>query len=275
MKAYKAHDKDLKCRNYQYRVGGIYTTTYAQICENGFHACSNPMDVWEYYPDIFNNRYTEVELSDTIVTHENKSCASKIEIKKEIKLEELILNSIEYILQNTGTLPENENIATGKNNSHIVSIYEGCNAATSGHYSHSITRQNDCNSATCGYISHSVTMGSFSDASANGNSSFAVTLGWNSNASTTGNNSRALTKGAFSCAVTTGSASIAEAKGNKSIACSLGRNSYVKASLGNLLIAVEYDIYHNILGGKCQFVDGINILPDTLYKLVNGEFVKA
>ena len=44
MKAYKGFDKDLKCRGYQYEVGGEYHEDKADLCNCGFHACENPLD---------------------------------------------------------------------------------------------------------------------------------------------------------------------------------------------------------------------------------------
>ena len=37
MKGYKGFDKDLKCMEFQYEVGGEYEEPEAKICEKGFH----------------------------------------------------------------------------------------------------------------------------------------------------------------------------------------------------------------------------------------------
>ena len=98
--AYKGFDKNLKCRNFQYEIGKIYEHKGEIIpCESGFHACVNPMDVWDYYSFDGENRFCEVELSGEIKTQENKSCAAKIKINAELKLQDIIKKTIDFIFQ--------------------------------------------------------------------------------------------------------------------------------------------------------------------------------
>lgn len=63
MKAHKGFDKDLKCRGFQYEVGGDYTEESAELCNHGFHACENPLDTMRYYKPG-TSRYCEVDVDD-------------------------------------------------------------------------------------------------------------------------------------------------------------------------------------------------------------------
>ena len=99
MKAYKGFDKDLKCRGFQFEVGGEYTEEKAKLCDCGFHACENPLDVLNHYAPA-DSRYCEVELED--ITDERKSdskaCGKHIKIGAEIGLNGLINEGVNFIL---------------------------------------------------------------------------------------------------------------------------------------------------------------------------------
>ena len=90
MKAYKGTDLDGKCRGFQYEVGKEYETDKdISLCSHGFHACENPVDVFGYYNPA-NSRFFEVEQEGRIKKGDDKSVSSKIKIKAEIKLHDLV-----------------------------------------------------------------------------------------------------------------------------------------------------------------------------------------
>ena len=99
--AYKAFDKNFRCRDFQYEVGKEYEIKgEIKCCERGFHACESPMEVFDYY-DMFNSRFAEVEQSGQIDKEDdNKStkiCSSRIKIKAELKLADIINIGIEWL----------------------------------------------------------------------------------------------------------------------------------------------------------------------------------
>ena len=97
--AYKGFDKDLKCRNFQYEVGKEYEMDGdIKCCERGFHACESPLEVFDHY-DMLNSRFAKVEQSGEIDKEENttKVCSSKIKVKDELKLADIIDLGVEWI----------------------------------------------------------------------------------------------------------------------------------------------------------------------------------
>lgn len=102
--AYKGFDENLCCMGFQYEIGKEYETTgKIKCCSNGFHACTNPLDVLEYYDANGNNRFCIVEQSGTIITDDKdtKQASSKIKIKSEIGLGGLSALGAIWIGRNT------------------------------------------------------------------------------------------------------------------------------------------------------------------------------
>ena len=99
MKAYKGFDKDLKCRGYQYEVGGEYEEKEAELCNCGFHACEAPLDTFGYYPPA-DSRYCAVELdgvTDEKSSDDTKRVGKKIKIGAEIGLPGIAAAHVEWI----------------------------------------------------------------------------------------------------------------------------------------------------------------------------------
>ena len=94
---YKGMDKDMKCRGFQYEVGGEYETDKAKACECGFHACEYPLDVFNYYPPA-GSRFFEVEQSGNLSKsgEDTKVASTKIKIGEELSIAGLVKAAVEY-----------------------------------------------------------------------------------------------------------------------------------------------------------------------------------
>ena len=112
--AFKAFDANFQCRGYQYEVGKTYRHEgEVVICQSGFHAVENYMDVWTYYP-LHGSRYAEVELVGPVVRHDedSKIAGAEIVIKAELKLPEFIKRATTRLVEWI-TSKADSNIATG------------------------------------------------------------------------------------------------------------------------------------------------------------------
>jgi len=97
--AYKAFDKDLKCRDFQFEVGKTYEHDgKVEACKSGFHACLRPLDVLGYYSPT--SRFAVVELSGEVSTHaeDSKIAAAKLTVKAEVGLSEIIARTVEWAI---------------------------------------------------------------------------------------------------------------------------------------------------------------------------------
>ena len=240
MKCYKGFDKDLKCRDFQYEIGKEYEEERAEICDSGFHACENPMDVFGYYAPA-DSRYCEVELdANDQKSDDSKRVGKKISIKAEIGIAGIIKAGVEYIKDQVNW-DDDKKSNTGN-----------CSAATN--------------------------TGNRSAATNTGNRSAATNTGDCSAATNTGNRSAATNTGDCSAATNTGNRSAATVEGKESVAMAIGYNSKAKGSLGCFIVLAEWkrlDGEYHIVDVKSAKVDGGKIKPGTFYKLVDGEFAEA
>ena len=166
IKAYKGFNSDMTCRKFQFEVGKEYEENgKIEVCENGFHACENPMDVFGYYPPS-DSRYCEVEQIGSIDRGQDKIASSKIRIQCEIGLGGIIQAGVKFILDK-------------------------------------VNWKND-NTTNTGDRSAATNTGDQSAATNTGNQSAATNTGNQSAATNTGNRSAAKVEGKESIAIVTG-----------------------------------------------------------------------
>lgn len=87
--AYKGFNSNMTCRDFQYEEGKTYTCDNAKLCECGFHACLNPIDVFNYYWK--NSVYHEVIIEDVCNEkgEDSKICGKKITIGRRLTIKEM------------------------------------------------------------------------------------------------------------------------------------------------------------------------------------------
>ena len=173
---YKGFDKDLKCRGFQYEIGKEYEAEGKIIaCNNGFHACEMPLDVFKYYPPA-SNRFCKVEQSGKMDRDgdDSKVASSRIKIGAEIGIPGLVKAHIEYVEAHTTTEHTDPERATAGYRGAATAGDSG--AATAGSYG----------AATAGYRG-AATAGSYGAATSRG----SVSVGKNGCGLVRGNNIKA------------------------------------------------------------------------------------
>ena len=137
--AYKGFDKNLKCRGFQYEVGKEYEMDGGiKCCGRGFHACESPLEVFDHY-DMFTSRFAKVEQSGEIDKEENstKVCSSKIKVKAELKLADMINLGVEWVKKVTSPTKVKKNDKLNDNGGYSAKIGSSGDSAqigSSGNY---------------------------------------------------------------------------------------------------------------------------------------------
>ena len=236
MKGYKAFNKDMTCRGFQYEEGKTYEESKAECCESGFHFCENPLDVLKYY-NLCESEFAEVEVLGEVhkrsKSNDTKAATTKIKIGAKIGLPGLIKASFEYLWEKCYTNKDENVQAASGNDSQL---------AASGDYS-KLVASGDCSKlAASGYGSQLAASGNDSKLAASGYGSKVVMEGENSIGAAIGSDS--IIKGKKGCWIT-----LAE---------------YTWQGDKHVCICV-----------KSTQIDGETIKEDTWYKLENGEFVEV
>ena len=239
MKGYKGFEPGLICRGKQYAENTVFEEEEAEICSYGMHFCENPFDVLGYYGFTNNNgdfnEFAEVEALDEVKTNDNRKFCTK---KLKIGAKLSISKFINACVD----------FAIEKTSTCIAD-----NKISSG------------DSAQIGSSGNSAQIGSSGDSAKIGSSGNFAKIG------SSGNSAQIGSSGDF--------AQIGSS-GKDCVICCAGHNSVVKAKKGSWITLAEweYSKEKERYIPKCvktEFVDGERIKEDTLYKLIDGEFVEV
>ena len=260
--AYKGFNKDLTCRGFQYEVGKEYEEKGVSICNRGFHACQNPFDVLDFYGDIVNDRFCEVEQSGQIEKDKKKQVSSKIKVIAEIGFAGLFKAGVEWIEEITKPEPIIEETKINNDEDKIGSSGDYAKIGSIGDYA-KIGSSGYC--AKIGSSGNSAKIGSSGDYAQIGSSGDYAKIG---------------SSGDYAKIGSSGDYAKIGSTGENSIICCAGNESAVRAKKGSWITLSEWK-YSEEKGRnvpvcvKTEYVDGVKIKEDTWYKLVNGDFVEV
>ena len=248
MKSYKGFDKNLKCRDFQYEIGKEYEMDgEIKVCNRGFHACESPFDVFDHYTMI-DSRFCEVEQDGNISKEDRgtKICSSKIKIKAELKLADMINLGVEWLKEITS--PEKIKTSIKDNSSGY-----GAKIGSSGYGAQIGSSGNGAQIGSSGY-----------DAQI-GSSGYGAQIGSSGNGAKIGSS---------------GNGAKIDSTGEGCVIMCAGINSVAKASKGSWITLSEWSYSDKKqryipVCVKTEFVDGKKIKADTYYSLKGGVFVES
>ncbi|WP_418324269.1 DUF7666 domain-containing protein, partial [Segatella sp.] len=186
--SYKAFDKNMQCRGFQYEVGKEYEMDgEIECCNRGFHACKSPIEVWNYY-DMLNSRYAEVEQSGKIEKEENstKVCSSHIKIKAELKLADIINIGVEWLKDITSPSKVKADGVLNDNGDRRKQIGSSGDSAQIGSSGNSAQIGSSGDSAKIGSSGYSAQIGSSGNSAQIGSSGYSAQIGSSGNSAKIG-----------------------------------------------------------------------------------------
>ena len=281
IKSYKGFDKNLKCRDFQYEIGKEYEMDgEIKVCNRGFHACESPFDVFDHYTMI-DSRFCEVEQDGNISKEDRgtKICSSKIKIKAELKLADMINLGVEWLKEITSP----EKIKTSiKDNSSGYGAQIGSSGydAQIGSSGYGAQIGSSGNGAKIGSSGDGAQIGSSGDGAqigSSGNGAKIGSSGYGAKIGSSGYDAQIGSSGDGAQIGSSGDGAKIDSTGEGCVIMCAGINSVAKASKGSWITLSEWS-YSNKkkryipVCVKTEFVDGEKIKADTYYKLAGGVF---
>ena len=198
IKAYKGFDENLCCRGFQYEIGKEYVHDgEVELCSSGFHACTNPFDVLDYYDANGKNRFCVVEQYGTIKYEDkdSKQSSSKIKIKAEIGIAGLFKAGVEWIKEKTNpdtiikAIKNKENTSSG-NSAQIGSSGDSAQIGSSGYSAQIGSSGNSAQIGSSGYYAQIGSSGDYAQIGSSGDSAKIGSSGDSAQIGSSGNSAQ-------------------------------------------------------------------------------------
>ena len=281
IKSYKGFDKNLKCRDFQYEIGKEYEMDgEIKVCNRGFHACESPFDVFDHYTMI-DSRFCEVEQDGNISKEDRgtKICSSKIKIKAELKLADMIYLGVEWLKEITS--PEKIKTSIKDNSSgygaKIGSSGYGAKIGSSGYDAQIGSSGNYAQIGSSGDGAQIGSSGDDAQIGSSGNDAQIGSSGNDAKIGSSGNYAQIGSSGNYAKIGSSGDGAQIDSTGEGCVIMCAGINSVAKASKGSWITLSEWSYSDKKqryipVCVKTEFVDGEKIKADTYYKLAGGVF---
>ena len=312
IKSYKAFDKNMQCRGFQYEVGKEYEMDgEIKCCNRGFHACKSPLEVWDHY-DMLNSRFAEVEQSGKIDEKEDstKVCSSHIKIKAELKLADIIKVGVEWLkditspskFKTNGALNDNRDrnkqigssgdyatigssgysaqIGSSGGSAQIGSSGDYAKIGSSGDSAQIGSSGDSAQIGSSGYSAQIGSSGGYAQIGSSGGSAQIGSSGYSAQIGSSGDYAKIGSSGDYAKIGSSGDYAKIDSTGEDSVIMCAGKESKAKAKAGSWITLAEWEWndeknHYVPVCVKTEYVDGNNIKADTWYRLQKGEFVEV
>ena len=302
MKGYKGFEPGLICRGKQYAENTVFEEEEAEICSCGMHFCENPFDVLGYYGFTNDNgdfnEFAEVEALDEVKTDDNrKFCTKKLKIGAKLSISKFINACVDFAIEKTSTCIADNKISSGDfaqigssgYSAQIGSSGYSAQIGSSGDFARIGSSGDSAKIGSSGDFAQIGSSGDFAQIGSSGDSARIGSSGDSAKIGSSGNSAQIGSSGDFARIGSSGdSAKIGSSgdfaqigsSGKDCVICCAGHNSVVKAKKGSWITLAEWEYSEEKERyiPKCvktEFVDGERIKEDTLYKLIDGEFVEV
>ena len=255
-KGFKAYEPGMICRGKQYEDGKTYEEAGGSLCGAGMmHYCVNPFDVLRYYPLVNSNGkisdFSTVEALEKPVSDDTKSATKKLRIGAKLGLDGFVKACVDFLFEKTIKDMPADNVDSG----------DAAQIGSSGYAAQIGSSGDDAKIGSSGYAAQ---IGSSGYAAQIGSSGYAAKIG---------------SSGRYAQIVSSGDYALVICEKDHAVVACAGKRGKLKGPVGTWITLAEYGDWdgegYPCLCVKSAQIDGEALKADTLYTLVNGEFVEV
>lgn len=257
MKAYKGFDRNMRCRGFQFEEGKTYETDKAELCKAGFHACTNPLDVWRYYSPADGCEYREVELEDVSEkrsSNDSKVCGKRIRIGAKLEIKELVNTSVRMYDEEAKGVKDAKGALTD-NGAQIASDRYRAQIASAGFWACIASAGDWAYIASAGDWACIGSAGFWARIASAGDKACIGSTGYRAQIASAGDEAQI------------------ETLGTNCVMMCAGQNSRAKGKIGSWIVLTEW--IGEVPNVVAKRIDGTAIKADTWYILRDGQIQEA
>ncbi len=265
MKAYKGFDRNMRCRGFQFEEGKTYEEDKAELCKAGFHACENPLDVWNYYPPADGCEYHEVELEDVSEkrnSDDSKVCGKRIRIGAKLGIKGIVNAFVSMCIEKTKGEKDAQGVLTdnGKAGACIGSSGFGACIGSSGYGACIGSSGTEARIGSSGY---GACIGSSGYGACIGSAGTGACIG------SAGDRARIGSSGYGARIASSGDGARIETRSTNCVMMCAGQSCRAKGKIGSWIVLTEWiDGMPNVVARR---IDGASIKADVWYTLRDGQ----
>ena len=269
--AYKAFNDDFTCRSFQYEVGKTYTHAgKIRMCNAGFHACENPLDVLNYY-NLCDSRFALVELSGEILTHDeedSKLCAATLHVRAELSLSDFVKTAVECLIE--ACKPKD-----GESSERVIgSSGEYAQLASSGEYAQLASSGDYAKLASSGDDAKLASSGDYAQLASSGHDAQLASSGEYAQLASSGDDAKLASSGDDAKLASSGDDAKLASSGKNGVLCSSGCDTRAKGKAGTWIALAEFD-YEGKCVGFATGCAGRDFPADTWVCAKDGKLVEV
>nr|DAF31722.1 MAG TPA: hypothetical protein [Caudoviricetes sp.] len=269
MKAYKGFDRNMRCRGFQFEEGKTYETDKAELGKAGFHACENPLDVWNYYPPADGCEYYEVELEDVSGDRnsgDSNVCGKRIRIGAKLGIKGIVNAFVNLCIEKTQK-------REGAQKTLIDNGEKGARIGSSGDWARIGSSGDGAYISSSGYRAHIGSSGDWARIGSSGYEARIGSSGYGACISSSGDLARIGSSGDGACISSSGYEARIEALGTNCVMMCAGGSCRAKGKIGSWIVLTEWiDGVPNVVARR---IDGASIKADVWYTLRDGQMQEA